>query len=373
MTTYRSTATIDQIAARITRGRRILLTTHVKPDGDGMGATLALRRALVVEGEPDRAADIYLMGPVEASLREVAGDTPYHLVEDGPPGDDYDLVAVLDTGSWSQLEPLAEWLKRRREDVIGLDHHAKGDDVAPMRIVDPRAASTTQVMMPLLEAMGCEITGGPNGVAEALFVGLATDTGWFRFSSADPEALRLAARLLEHGVDKTRLYRITEETFRPQRLALQARALASLEYARNGSVIIMTLRPQDFQATGGCMEDLSQLVNTPMSVRAVQVSILLAQTGPKRTKISFRSKPPLPGADRAEAVDVNLLAQRFGGGGHTHAAGAGVEMDADEARDAVLAVLLEEEGTEGLRDKGTQGKTIDGCRGTRRSREPRST
>ena len=238
MSDYCSTSTVEEIAGRIQAARRILLTTHAKPDGDGLGAALALARALRGGGP---AADIYLMGPMESRLLEIAADTPFRMVEDHPPGDEHDLAVVLDTGAWSQLEPLAAWLRQRREDVVGIDHHVKGDDVAPMRLVEPTAASTTQMLVPVLEAMGCEITGGPGGVAEALFVGLATDTGWFRYSSADADVLRLAGRLMERGVDKTRLYQIIEETFRPERLALQARALTSLEYAQDGAVAIMTL------------------------------------------------------------------------------------------------------------------------------------
>jgi phosphoesterase RecJ-like protein len=262
------------------------------------------------------------------------------VVSDGqPPRGEPDLIVVLDTGAWTQLETIAAWLRERRERVVGIDHHAKGDDVAPMRLVDVTAASTTQVLVDVLDAMGAELTGGSGGVAEALFVGLATDTGWFRYSNADARALRVAARLLETGVDKSRLYQTIEETFLPARLGLLGRALASLEFARNGTVAIMRLRPDDFRATGGRVEDISELVNTPMSVRSVRVSILLAQAGPKGTKLSFRSKPDAPGG----VVDVNLLAQRFGGGGHMHAAGASVNQDVDAAREALLDVLGEME------------------------------
>jgi phosphoesterase RecJ-like protein len=338
MSDYGSTATVEQVARRISEARRLLLTTHVKPDGDGVGSALALARALRPRGVE---AEIYLMGPVESRLHDVAGATPLRLAEGRPPSGEYDLIVVLDTGAWTQLRPIADWLRQRGDRIVGIDHHAKGDDVAPMRIVDPAAAATAQVLVPVLQAMGCEITGGPEGVAEALFVGLATDTGWFRFPSAGPETLHLAAWLLELGVDKPRLYQVIEETFRPQRLALQARALASLEYALDGAVAIMTLRASDFRETGGSVQDVSELVNTPMSVRTVRVSILLAQTSAKGTKLSFRSKPDDPGHDNGTAVDMNLLAQRFGGGGHVYAAGATVEVDVDEAKAALVAALQE--------------------------------
>ena len=191
----------------------------------------------------------------------------------------------------------------------------------------------------LLEALGCEITPGTDGVAEALFVGLATDTGWFQYKSAGAEVMRLAARLIDLGVDKTRLYQLIEETSRPQRLALKARALASLEYLKDGAVAVMTLRPQDFEQTGGTIDDLPNLVNEPMSVGTVRASILLVQREPKRTKISFRSKPSTNIASQGEPIDVNELAQRFGGGGHFHAAGARLETDIDAARAAVIAAI----------------------------------
>jgi phosphoesterase RecJ-like protein len=329
---YRSTATPQQVASRLSAARRVLLTTHVKPDGDGMGAALALWRVLKARGAQP---EIFLVGPLEPRLREIAGDTPFEVSDGRPPKGDHDLIVVLDTGAWTQLETIAQWLRDRRDRVVGIDHHVKGDDVAPMRLVDATAASTTQVLVPILDAMGAELTGGPGGVAEALFVGLATDTGWFRYSSADARALRTGARLLELGVDKSRLYQTIEETFQPARLSLLGRALASLEFARNGTVAIMRLRPEDFRQTGGSVEDISELVNTPMSVRSVRVSILLAQTSPKGTKLSFRSKPDAPGG----VVDVNLLAQRFGGGGHMHAAGASLNQDIDAARAALLEVI----------------------------------
>ncbi len=337
MNEYRSNATVEQIAGRICSAGRILLTTHVKPDGDAIGSALALQRALDQKGI---GADIHLMGPLEPRLREVAGDTPIYL-DRTPPDDEHDLVIVMDTGAWSQLEPIADWLRRRHDRVIGIDHHAKGDLVASMRLVNLAAASTTQILAGVIEAMGCEITGGPGGVAEAIFVGLATDTGWFRYANADAAAMRLAARLLDLGVDKSRLYQVIEETARPQRLALMARALTSLEFALDGTVAIMTLRPDDFRETAGAVQDISELVNVPMSVSAIRVSVLVSQTKSGSAKLSFRSKPAVPGSHHVALIDMNLLAQRFGGGGHVHAAGASVDMDVDEARAALLAALEE--------------------------------
>lgn len=334
MSSYRSNTTIPQLAQRILHAKKIAIVTHLKPDGDAMGSGLALVRALTAAG---KAADFFVMGPIEPQLKIIADRTPLQHADKHSPGDDYDLIIITDTGAWAQLEPLEPWLKRHHERTVGIDHHTRGDDVAATRFIDPKAVSTTAILVPLLDEMHCELTGGIGGVAEALFVGLATDSGWFRYENAGPEAFALAARLLRCGVNKSRLYQIIEETFGPQRLALEARALASLEIVRGGTVAIQMLRADDFKSSGATLEDVTGLVNTPMTVGQVRVSVLLTQTQPGLTKISFRSKPAVE--ESQPFIDVNQLAARFGGGGHVHAAGARVNMDIDQAKRAVIDAL----------------------------------
>jgi len=326
---YESNATVADVADRLRQAQRVLVTTHSKPDGDAMGSALALARSL---HGMDKAADIFLMGPVDAALRQIAEQTPYALVENRGPDDEYDLIVIMDTGSWTQLEPLADWLRARRSRVTCIDHHAQGDDVADLRLVETGKASTTQLLLEVVDELGVPLDGARGGVAEAIFVGLATDTGWFKFPNADAEAFAVTARLLACGVDKARLYQTIEETAEPSRLALEARALLSVRFVKGGEVAIMTLGPEDFLVTGGAVEELTGLVNQPMQVRTVRVSILLAEAQRGLTKISFRSKAALDGAPM---LDVNRLARQFGGGGHPNAAGAKVRMGVQEAAHVV--------------------------------------
>lgn len=330
---YLTNTTFAEVAQRIKAAQRIAIITHAKPDGDAGGSQLALHRALSAMG---KASDVFTMGPIERSVSIVAGQTPMRAAETDPPGDEHDLVLLVDTGAWSQLDPLGSWLKQRRERIIGLDHHSHGDDVAALRIVDTSAAATASLVAALLDEMGCGLNGGRGGVAEALFFGLATDTGWFRFPNANADAFALAARLLETGIDNSRLYRISEENFEPSRLAVEARALSSLEYAMGGRAALQFLTFEDMQQTGASVEELTGLVNNPLTVGSVRVSILLAETKPGQTKISFRSKPPL---DDGQWIDVNELAQQFHGGGHVHAAGARLNCGIDEAAQTVRRVL----------------------------------
>ncbi len=335
MQEYTSNTTWREVADRINAAERIALITHSKPDGDALGSLLGLARGLMGKG---KSADIFTMGPIEPALRIIAADTEINRSEDRFPGDDYELIVIVDTGAWSQLEPLGDWLRKHRERIIVIDHHPQGDDVAALRMVDTDAGAAAEMMVTLLDELSCELTGGVGGIAEALYVGIGTDTGWFRYAGAKAATFETAARLLRCGVDKSRLFQIIEETYQPGRLELEIRAMKSLVYALDGSVAIQSLRGQDLDETDCTVKDLTGIVNLPMIVRQVRVSILLTQTEHSITKASFRAKPPLDGC---WMLDVNEFAQRFGGGGHVHASGARIRLDIEEARKAVIEAIEE--------------------------------
>ena len=275
------------------------------------------------------------------SILGLAAEGEVSRVDRGPvtPRAGTDLAIVVDTGAWSQLEHVRDWLKANAASVVGIDHHARGDDVAPQRIVDVRCASCTQALVPLIDDLAVPL--GPAGrparhtIAEAIFTGLATDTGWFRFSGADDRVFQLAARLLACGVDKDALYRMIEQADAPGRPLVLGRALGSLEYCCDGRVAVMRLSRRDFQETGTRVDELAGLVNEPMSVERVEVSVLLVEGEGNVVKASFRSKPPASAG--AVFVDVNQLAARFEGGGHVHAAGARIAGSLAEAAERVRA------------------------------------
>ena len=335
---YRSTATLSQVAARLREARRPFVTTHFKPDGDALGSVLAVARALRSLGAEVDAA---VAGPIDRSILPLAGDGEIRHVARGPmvPLPGCDLAVVVDTGAASQLEHCRDWLREHPALVVGIDHHANGSDIAPCRVVQPSCASCTQVLVGVLDELGIPLAAAGrssrHSIAEAIFAGLATDTGWFRFSGADDRVFQLAARLLSLGVDKDGLYRMLEQGDAPGRLMLVARALRSVELCCEGRVALMRLTRADFAETGTGVDDLAGLVNEPMSVATVEVSVLLTESEPALVKASFRSKPPA--ARGASFVDVNHLAGRFDGGGHVHAAGARIGAPMDEAAARVRA------------------------------------
>lgn len=338
--TYATTATHAALAARIRQSSRPFVTSHMKPDGDALGSVLMAVRMLKALGKSPEAV---LAGPVDRTILHLVQPGEVTFVERGPiePRAGTDLALVLDTGAWSQLEHVSTWLRAHPECAVGVDHHRSGDPVCPMRIVQPECASTTQVLVSLVDELGVPLSqvgkGAEGSIAEAAFAGLATDTGWFRFSGADDRVYQLGARLLSLGVDKDRLYRLIEQSDLPGRPLLLGRALRSLEFACGARVAVMSLRREDFEATGTRVDELAGLVNEPMSVGSVEVSVLLVEQDAGTVKASFRSKPPVRRG--GPFVDVNHVAAHFDGGGHVHAAGARIQGTLHHAAGRVRSVL----------------------------------
>ncbi|HAW95083.1 MAG TPA: hypothetical protein DCX60_02300 [Phycisphaerales bacterium] len=339
---YKTNSTIGSLVGRLTSARSVMIVSHEKPDGDAIGSCAMVARALDALGIPSETC---LIGAVADSLRSLIPDLAVRLVPEEAPVDAHDLIVVVDTGAWTQLGPVAEFLRERRERIIGIDHHARGDDVAAERIVDISCGSCTQVLVPLIDEMGVALTHGADehrrfSIAEAAMVGLGTDTGWFRYDNCGAEGLKLAARLVEAGADKNRLTRVIEENDRPQRIMMAGRALSSARFGDHDRSVVMSLSLEDFEATGAVAEELAGLVNHPMSVGTLEVSVLITQTERDRVKMSFRSKPPKVRGD-SRFIDVNQLAARFGGGGHVHAAGARLDGSLENARTQVRAAITE--------------------------------
>jgi phosphoesterase RecJ-like protein len=339
---YLTNTTVDDLARELRGASRVLVTTHQKPDGDALGSVLAVVRACQAIGV---AAEGWVVDPCEGNLRSFEGATRVaHVHPRRPelPADAFDLAVVVDTGAWTQLEVIAPWLRARHDRVIGFDHHARGDQVAARRVVDVGCGSCTALLAHLVDALGVPLAAGADergrgSIAEALYMGLATDTGWFRFPNARAAEFALAARLLEAGVDKDAMYQQIEQSSRAERVELQGCALSSLEMIASGRIALMRLRADDFAETGAMLEETAGIVNIPMEIAAVRASVLAVEdTQAGVIKLSFRSKPA---DDSGTFIDVNELASRFGGGGHVHAAGAKQQGTLDEVIARVRAAV----------------------------------
>ncbi|HHN77238.1 MAG TPA: hypothetical protein ENK11_00995 [Phycisphaerales bacterium] len=348
---WASNTTLDEIARWLKPMKSVVLVTHGKPDGDALGSTLAVARALNIAAGGSAAgfsgvasrAEAWYTGPMPGWWRSVARDTKTRLIDEHnpPPGaHEPDAVMVLDTGAWSQLAGYRPWLDAQHDRAVLIDHHLNGDgDVARMRLVDKSAAAACEIVAGLCARLiGVDSPASlPVEVAEPLYLGIATDTGWFRHSNVNPRVLRLAADLLETGVEHERFYEMVEQRERAGRLRLLARALNSLELHDDDRVAIISLRQNDFEKAGAAPGESGGFLDLIKTVESVRVAVLLTEIDTADgvvTKVSFRSK------GGPDLVDVNKIAMSLGGGGHAQAAGArfaGVRLD--EARARVLRAL----------------------------------
>jgi bifunctional oligoribonuclease and PAP phosphatase NrnA len=352
-TTLTSTATLEQVASRLRTARRVVVLTHVKPDGDALGSTLAATRTLN-SLRPGTARAVY-SGPFQPGLRDIAKQTPCVFAEPGKYGQEAlaqgldpiaDVILITDTCSWNQLEPFAEYIRDRRAagaTVCAVDHHVQGNsDIADMLVSDVASAAVCQPVSTLCGLL-LQLPHGaplPAEIAEPLYLGLATDTGWFRHSNVSSSVLRLASTLLDAGTDHTWLYRTTEQQETVHRLRLIAAALGSVELRQHDQLALMVLTLADMKRVGAQPGETGGLTDFTQSLSSVRVSALLtevpadqAASGRAMVKISMRSK---------EGVDVNAIAGALGGGGHVRAAGARVTMRVEDAKDAIERLVAQQ-------------------------------
>ena len=312
----------DAVVSRLEQAQSILVVTHGRPDGDGLGTMVALARAARAVGKTAR-----MLVPDEPPPRYT------FLFEDDrcAPAEQFceladagDLVVIVDTSAFAQLDDLEAVLRPRRSKIVVVDHHATADDVGGLCWQDTTAAASGVMADELIEALGWPV--GPR-TAEALLTAITTDTGWLQFANTDGRCLRAVARLVDAGVRPDVLYRKIYQNDRPERLALIRRLLAGLELHCDGQVAAMTLRKADFQATGARSDETENLVNEALRLSSVETAMLLVENS-DCIRVSLRSR---------DKVDVAAVAREIGGGGHRRAAGARVQTDIDELQNRLVA------------------------------------
>tara|TARA_Y100000588_G_scaffold355969_1_gene411697 strand:+ start:398 stop:1420 length:1023 start_codon:yes stop_codon:yes gene_type:complete len=332
--TYQSNINLGDAAEIIRRSEHVTVVTHAKPDGDAFGAVVALSAAL---RQMDKQVHAWFVPPVPQSFCQLRGGESVGLFKKETVLDESDLVVVLDTGAESQLAPMGEQLKAMLPQTMIIDHHLSGGLKARWRYVDQQAAACCEIVTELLDHLTVDF--GPV-ISNALYVGIAADTGWFRFSNTRPQTFELAARLLRCGVDHADLFTKVEQYERPQKLALMVRALDSVKLMDQNRVAVMQLCAKDFHETHCDVSDTERFIDIPQVVASVNTVVLITEPPANKNepqpaiRVSFRSKPG------QSAVNVAELAGLFGGGGHARAAGAKIDLPLERVVDQVTAAVV---------------------------------
>ncbi|MBP7050281.1 MAG: bifunctional oligoribonuclease/PAP phosphatase NrnA [Phycisphaerae bacterium] len=320
-----SNETYRRAAELIDGAKHVLVTTHLRPDGDACGCVAAMAQVLRESGKTVRPLFVSPMPDwygflFDEKVPVLGEDVQIEELVGGKLGP-VDLVVILDTNSYSQLPGFDDYLKRVQTPVLVVDHHVTSDGLGRVEITDPTAAAAGLVLLEFLKQLGRPIT---RTVAQALFVAIATDTGWFHLRNTDSRVFAACAELIDLGVDANDLYRKLYQTFSPARFRLMAILLDRVELHMDGRYASQYLVREDFERTGAAYRDTENMVNECQRIGSVQVAALFVELRDGRIRCSLRSRPDSQhgcGTDAPPAVDVSEIAAAFGGGGHRMAAG----------------------------------------------------
>jgi phosphoesterase RecJ-like protein len=313
--------------------KRFLLTSHIRPDCDSLGSELGMagvldklgKEVLIVNGHAtppnlafvDPKRRIQVLGE-DISLEEVNAAA--------------DVLMILDTSSWAQLGPMAEVVRSTSAVKLVFDHHLKGDDIGALEFKNTRAEATGRLVAEAAEQLGVPLTPA---IAASLFAAMATDTGWFRFSSTTADTYFWASRLVEAGADPAAIYAELYENDTLGRTRLRGRILERFETELDGRLAHTFVRASDFAETGALPSDTEDVINAGLAIAGTEVAVILVEQLEGGFKISFRSRCDL---------DCSDVAAQFGGGGHKAAAGAFLDGEFATVQTTILNAVRQAMG-----------------------------
>jgi phosphoesterase RecJ-like protein len=318
-----------QMLDELRGAQRFLLATHENPDGDALGSLAGMQLVLAGLGK-DAVA---YMAPDEFPL-------PYeyrfiqieNLVTEPPADLEERTIVFLDCGNIDRNP--ADSLKREGAHILNVDHHHDNTQFGTVNLVVPEASCTAEVIWDLTKDLGAELT---RPIAEALYVGLVTDTGKFMYENTGPAAHQMAAELIEAGVDVHAIYRRIFEGVPQGKLELLARGLANVERFDDGLLTVTHLSSEDYAATGADASYSEGVVDHLRALEGTAVAGLIRDlpgNGEQRRKVSLRATD--------DRVDVSAIARSQGGGGHRRAAGFSTTMDYPQLVEVLRASLAEQ-------------------------------
>lgn len=307
----------------VRRHHRFLVTTHTRPDGDALGSQLALAEALESLGKqvyrviPSRMPPKYEFMDPRQQIESYQSPAGAHLQS-------CDAVVIVDTGTWNQLAELAEFVKYSHAETFVIDHHQTQDDLRGGRIVDTTSESCGRLAHDAIRALNVVVT--PT-MAHNLFIAVATDTGWFRYSNTSAATLQLCGELMAQGAQPTSAYERIYDTNSHGRVLLIGKVCQRVQTRSAGRLAWSEVWSTDYEETGAIPPDTEDLINFPRSIAGVEIAIMFIEQREGGVKVSFRSQSD---------VDVARLAEKFHGGGHKRAAGATVPGTMADVRNRVL-------------------------------------
>ena len=308
-----ATPAIDAVVDELRTADRFLLTTHEGPDGDALGSLLAMHHILQ---QLDKDSVMFLAAkefPLPVEYRFLPLSEVFHE----PPADVVDRTLVfLDCGNIDRMP--VEFLRRDGARLLNIDHHHDNTRFGTVNLVDTDVSCTAEIVLEIAHRLGAEIT--PE-IASALYVGLVTDTGMFMYENTGADTHRVAAELIDAGVDVNDTYRRLYERVPIEKLRLIARALEKVQRFDDDRIAITYIGAEDYAATGAGEVLTEGIIDFIRGLEGTAVAAVVRDKtdgGRSARKVSLRSTDG--------AVDVSVIARRQGGGGHRRAAGFGSDL-----------------------------------------------
>lgn len=322
---------LAEIGEMLRAAATVLIATHVSPDGDAIGSSAALALGLRKLGKEARvfsASDVdqRFEGIISAGMVEVVDDSSALALQGK-----FDVCVLLDTSEPSRAGVLEPVIFAEAQKRVCVDHHLlHGEYSFDSHLVLAKSPATACLVLGLLDELEVALD---EDIARALWLGLSTDTGWFRFANTGRLAFQCAQRLLAAGLDTEELYGLIYGSKSPQRTRLWGKVLLDHGLELDGRLVWSSVSMEVMEDLGAVRDDLDGVIDFLKGVKGVHAAALLSQVDEGSFKVSLRS---------VQQVDVEKIARGFGGGGHAKAAGYSARGTVEEILDALKQALTEE-------------------------------
>ncbi|MEE9441803.1 MAG: 30S ribosome-binding factor RbfA [candidate division Zixibacteria bacterium] len=319
--------TISQIIDTLNNSEKVLIVGHINPDGDSIGSQLGFAGYL---DQKNIKCRIINEGTIPFNYEFLPGIDQIENIENLNGGDDsFDTVVFIECSTGDRCGKVASLIDPENQKIINIDHHRDNSSFGHINFVDNEASAAGEMIYDILLYASAEID---SNIATNLYTAIVTDTGQFQYSCTTSRSLRIAAVLMDKGIDYIEIINELYHNYTPGAMRLLGTSLLNQEYHLDGKVCYMTVTDDLLEQTGSAKKDTEGLINYSISLAGVVIGVLFREISANVTKASFRS---------ANGIDIIKVAAKYGGGGHRIACGCTLETSLDEAKKMILADIKE--------------------------------
>lgn len=304
----------DGIAEIVRQGENFLVTTHLDADGDAIGSCFAFCFALE---RMRKKGVVYLAEEIPYRYSFLPHPSP---IVNEVPKEAFDAVFVLDCAKLSRIGGSYELIRESGVPIVSIDHHNESEPFGLFNLIDEDASSTAEILYFLFKDLGLEIT---YEIALNLYTAILTETGCFRFENTNEKAFFICQQMVKCGVVPSFVAKMVYESHPVERFHLLSLVLSTLSLYNDGKISLAYLSQDMLRKANARKEFSDGFVDYLKEIRGVEVAIFVREIAPRKHKVSMRSRG---------SIDVARILSRFGGGGHTNAAGCVMEGDFEEVK-----------------------------------------